>query len=115
MSAWSGRRVLRPTVAALASVLAGLLAAGLWTVAQAQYLNDYCSTRAPQPHAPTPESLDGRPAYLDGPATVRCDYDALPDVVVTDALPLAGALVLGALVVAVALVAFRWARRLPAR
>jgi hypothetical protein len=108
VAGWSPLRLL---VAGLASLLTGLLAAGSWVVGQAQYLEDYCSTRAPEPSAPTPEALDGRPAYLDGAMTVRCEYHDLPTVLVTDPLPLAGALVLAVLVLAVAIQAFRWARR----
>jgi hypothetical protein len=104
------RMVLRLGVAVVVTLLAGLLAAGFWAVGQAQYLNDYCSTQAPRPKAPTPEALDGRPAYLDSPMTVRCEYHNLPTVVVIEPLPLAGALVLGALVVGIAFVTFRWAR-----
>lgn len=102
---------LRLVVAGLASLLTGLLAAGSWVVGQAQYLEDYCSTRAPEASASTPEALDGRPAYLDGAMTVRCEYDDLPTVLVSDPLPMAGALVLAVLVVVVAIQAVRWARR----
>lgn len=103
------RSAPRLVVAGLITVFTGLLAVGLWVVFQAQYLADYCSTRAPQPEAPTPEVVDGRPAYLDSLVTVRCDYHGLPTVVVTSALPLLGAVVLAALGLGVAVVAFRWA------
>jgi hypothetical protein len=104
------RSMPRLVVAGLTTLITGLLAAGLWVVAQAQYLNDYCSNRAPQPKPSAPEALDGRPAHLDGPVTVRCDYDDFPAVVVTDALPLVGALVLAVLVLGVAFLTLRWAR-----
>jgi hypothetical protein len=108
VSGWSLKRLV---VAAMLTIIAGLVAAGIWGVGQAQFLEDYCSTQAPQPKAPSPEALDGRPAYLDGLVTVRCEYDDLPTVVVTEPLPLVGALVLAALVLWVAFAAFRWARR----
>ena len=101
----------RVLLAGFATLLASLLAAGFWTLGQAQYLNDYCQTRAPQPQPLTPEGLSGRPAYLDGPVTVRCEYDGLPAVVVTDPLPMIGALGLAGLVIMLVVLAFGWARR----
>jgi hypothetical protein len=80
---------------------------------QAQYINDYCTTRAPQPTPANPEALGWRPAYLDGPVTVVCEYDGYPTVTVTDPVPLLGALVLAAGVLAVGIAVFRWARRPP--
>ncbi len=103
--------MLRLLVAWIATTAIGLLAAGFWLVSQAQYTEDYCQTRAPQPRSPSPEGLSGRPGYLDGPVTVRCEYDQFPAVEVTDPLPLIGALALALLVLGVAAVAFRWARR----
>lgn len=69
----------------------------------------------PQPEPLTPEGISGRPAYLDGPVSVRCEYDALSDIVVTDPLPAIGGLMVALLVFGVSLLAFRWARCLPAR
>lgn len=60
------------------------------------------------------EGLSGRPAYLDGPVTIRCEYDQVPDLAVTDPLPLIGALVLIVLVLGVVAVTIQWAGR-PAR
>jgi hypothetical protein len=87
------------------------LAAGIWVVGQAQYINDDCTTRAPQPNPANPEALGGRPAYLDGPVTIRCEYDQFPAVEVTGPLPLVGAVVLTILVIAGAVVVLQWARQ----
>ncbi len=87
-------------------------AAGVWVVGQAQYVNDYCtSDRVDQPTPANPEALGGRPAYLDGPLTVGCEYDGYSTVTVADPAPLVGALVLIGMVVSVAVVMLRWARR----
>jgi hypothetical protein len=107
---WSPPRLV---AAGLVTAIAGLIAAGVWTLLQAQYINDYCTTRAPQPTPANPEVLGGRPAYLDGPVTVVCEYDGYPTVTVTDPVPLLGALVLAAGVLAVGIAVFRWARRPP--
>jgi len=100
--------VARVAAAFVATLAAALFATGLCVVGQAQYTEDYCQTRAPQPDS---EALSGRPGYLDGPVTIRCEYDQVPVVEVTDPLPLVGALVLLALVIVVAAVALQWARR----
>ena len=106
---WSKTRLL---VACFATVTAALLASGVWGVGQAQYLNDYCtSDRVRQPTPASPEMLGGRPAYLDGPVTVVCEYDGYPTVTVTDPAPLLGALIVMSLVVVFAVVTLRWARR----
>lgn len=96
----------------ICSLGSALLAAGLWVVGQAQYTEDYCRTRAPQPEAPPGvEGLSGRPGYLDGPVTIRCEYDQVADVAVVDALPLLGALLLAMLVLAITATSLRWALR----
>jgi hypothetical protein len=106
---WSKTRLL---VACLATVAAALLAAGVWVVGKAQYINDYCTgDRVQQPTPASPEALGGRPAYLDGPVTVVCEYDGYLTVTVTDPAPLLGALIVMSLVVAFAIVTLRWARR----
>jgi hypothetical protein len=92
--------------------LCAVAAIGLWVVGQARYTEDYCQTRVDEPAAPAGvEGLSGRPAYLDGPVTIRCDYDQVPDLTVTDPLPLVGALVLIVLVLGVVAVTIQWARR----
>jgi hypothetical protein len=106
---WSKTRLV---VAWLATMAAALFAAGVWVVGQAQYINDYCtSDRVAQPTPADPEALGGRPAYLDEPVTVVCEYDGYSTATVTDPAPLLGALVLMVLVVAVAVATLRWARR----
>lgn len=110
----SGKRsVWRLAVAGLVTLFAGLVASGFWIVGQAQYINDYCSsTRAPQPE-PTPpfyeRGLDGRPAYMDGPYTVVCEYDERPTVEIFDPTVLIGALFLAAVVIFIGICAFYWA------
>lgn len=105
---WSKTRLV---VASVATMAAALCAAVIWVVGQAQYINDYCtSDRVAQPTPADPEALGGRPAYLDGPVTVVCEYDGYPTVTVTDPAPLLGALVLIVMVIAVAVVMLRWAR-----
>lgn len=106
------RRVARLAGAILASLVCAVAAIGLWVVGQARYTEDYCQTRVDEPAAPAGvEGLSGRPAYLDGPVTIRCDYDQVPDLTVTDPLPLVGALVLIVLVLGVVAVTIEWARR----
>ena len=88
-----------------------LLAAGLWVVGQARYTEDYCHTRAPEPATPPGfEGLSGRPGYLDGPVTIRCEYDPVPDIAVTDPLPLVGALLLIFMMFGIVAVTIQWAR-----
>lgn len=103
--------VARVAAALVATITAALFATGLWVVGQAQYTEDYCHTRAPQLPVADSEGLSGRPGYLDGPVTMRCEYDQVPAVEVTDPLPLVSAVVLLVLVIVVAVVALRWARR----
>jgi hypothetical protein len=106
------RSVLRLAAAGLVTLFLGLVAAAFWVVAQDRYLEDYCAWRAPQPEAPTPEALDHRPAYLDGPFTVVCDYhDGLPTVRVFEPFPSLLALVLVVVVVGIGVGLFWWAWR----
>ncbi len=106
------RLLARLVAAGVATVLTSLLAAAFWAGGLGQYTNDYCSTRAPRPEWPSnPEAVDGRPAYMDGPVTIRCEYDHFPTVTVIEPLPLIGALVLAALAVGAAVLFFRWALR----
>ena len=110
----SGRaqRIARLTGAIVFGLVCAVVAFGLWVVGQARYLEDYCQTRVDGPAAPPDvEGLSGRPAYLDGPVTIRCEYDQVPDLAVTDPLPLIGALVLIVLVLGVVAVTIQWARR----
>lgn len=104
------RTFLRFLVAAFITGVAALLAAGLWVVGQAQYLEDYCHTRVDPPEASPPEALSGRPAYWDNPVTVACEFDGFPTIYTTEPAPLFGALLLAGAVVTVALIAFHWAR-----
>lgn len=87
-----------------------LVSALVWLMGQAQYLNDYCTTRASQPITSPPEALSARPAYMDDPITVACEFDGFPTVYVTEPAPLLGALLLTGMVIAVAFIAFSWAR-----
>ncbi len=89
--------------------VAAPVAAGLWVVGQAQYLEDYCFTRVEPPEASPPEALSGRPAYWDDPVTVACEFDGFPTIYTTEPAPLLGALLLAGAVLAVALLAFHWA------
>jgi hypothetical protein len=105
------RRVLRLAVAGLGTLFIGLVAAVFWVLAQAQYMNDYCTTRAPRPEPPMSEATGGRPAYMDGPWTVVCEYDGMPTVEIAELFPFLGAAFLAAVVVGIGVVAFRWAWR----
>lgn len=105
-----GRTFLRSLLAACITSVAALLAAGLWIVGQAEYLEDYCFTRVEPPEASPPEALSGRPAYWDDPVTVACEFDGFPTVYTIERAPLFGALLLAGAVVAVALIAVHWAR-----
>lgn len=100
-----GRVFLRFLAAAVVTLLTALLAALVWLLGQA-HVNDYCTTRAPQP----PNLVGGRPAYMADPITVACEFDGHPTVYVTEPGPLLGALLLTAIVVAVVLGATHWAR-----
>jgi hypothetical protein len=110
LSQGEGRPLLRFLLAASITGLAALLAAGSWIVGQTQYLEDYCHTRIEPPEASSPEALSGRPAYWDNPITVACEFDGFPTVYTTEPAPLFGALLLAGGVVAVAFIAFNWAR-----
>lgn len=82
---WSKTRLVMAWLAAMAAVFC---AAGVWVVGQAQYVNHYCtSDRVDQPTPANPEALGGRPAYLDGPLTVGCEYDGYSTVTVADPAP----------------------------
>lgn len=106
------RRAARLVGAVVFSLACAVLATGLWVVGRARYTEDYCQTRAPEPATPPGiEGLSGRPAYLDGPFTIRCEYDQVPDLAVTDPLPFVGALALIVLVLGVLAVTIQWARR----
>lgn len=105
---WS---VLRLAIAGLVTLLAGLVAAVFWVLAQAQYTNDYCTTRAPQPEPSPPfyeAGLGGRPAYMDGPYTIVCEYDGYPIVEIFDPGMLIGALFLAAIVIVIGICTFHW-------
>jgi amino acid transporter len=106
----SGSAFLRLLGATVVTGFVALLSALAWLIGQAQYINDYCTTRAPQPITTPPEALGGRPAYMDDPITVACEYDGFPTVYVTEPGPLFGALLMMAIVIAVAFGAYRWAR-----
>ncbi len=103
-----GIAVSRLLVAAAVTGIAVMLSGLVWLLGQAQYLNDYCTS--PRSHFSPPEASGGRPAYMDNPITVTCEYDGLPTVYVTEPLPLIGAVLLAGAVIAVASIAFSWAR-----
>jgi hypothetical protein len=105
-----GSAFLRLLVATVLTGFVALVSALAWLLVQAQYINDYCTTRAPQPITSPPEALGGRPAYMDDPITVACEYDGSPIVYVTEPGPLLGALLITAIVIAVAFGAYHWAR-----
>lgn len=105
-----GRTFLRLHLTVFIASVAALLAAGLRVVGQAQYLEDYCHTRVEPPDASPPETLSGRPAYWDNPVTVACEFDRYPTIYTTEQAPLFSALLLTGAVIAVALIAFHWAR-----
>lgn len=107
------RSVLRLIAAGFVTLLAGLVAAVFWIVSQAQYTNDYCTRPgvAPEPSPPYLEALSGRPAYMDGPYTIICEYDQYPTLEIFDPLVLLGALFLAAIVIGIGIGTFRWAWR----
>lgn len=100
---------MRWTLAILTVTATSLVAAGVWMLGQARYLEDYCLARIEPPSTTAPEALSGRPAYLRDPWTVACEFDGLPTVYTTDPGLLIAAVVLGVIVVVVAAAAFRWA------
>ena len=108
------RSVLRLVAASLVTLLAGLVATVFWIVGQAQYLNEYCHLHAREQPKPTPpelEALSGRPAYLDGPMTVVCEYDQFPTIREIAPIPFVFALILAAVIVGIGVGTFRWAWR----
>ena len=104
-----GHALLRILLASFLTGVAALLAAGFWVVGQGQYLQDYCFTRVELPQTSPPEALSGRPAHWADPVTVACEFDGFSTIYTTGPAPLIGALLLAAVVIAVALVTFRWA------
>lgn len=110
LSQGRGRPISRLLIAAFITCVAALLAAGLWVIGQAQYVQDYCFTRVEPPITSPPEALSGRPAYWDNPVTVACEFDGFPTIYTTDPAPLFGALLLLGAILAVAVITFDWAR-----
>ena len=108
-----GQRTTRMFVASLV-VLACLAVCSIaWAVGVADYTEDYCTSRTDPPTiGGSLEGTSGRPGYMDGPLTVRCDWDR-PNVTqeIFDPRPLAMAVVLAVLVATVAGFLFRWAMR----
>lgn len=80
--------IARSSAAALITLVVMLTALGIAVIGQGQYVDDYCITRVPAPKGMTEATGGGRPAYLDNPITIRCDYDHFPSVTVTDLFPL---------------------------
>ena len=93
-----GRRVLAALVGVVVLGVGGLA----WLFGRAQYLNDYCFTRAPLPPGVT-EGSSVRGPFFESPVSLRCNWAAHPDVVVTDAAPLLGLLLVVLLALAAAL------------
>ena len=91
--------VRRALLALAAGGTVALLGYVAWLLASARYLEDYCLTRAPLPPGDLETSVVRGPSY-EGPWRLRCDWQEVPDVVVTDPVPALGALA----VVVVALV-----------
>jgi TRAP-type C4-dicarboxylate transport system permease small subunit len=69
-----GSAFLRLLAASVVTGFVALVSALAWLIGQAQYLNDYCTTRAPLALTSAPEALGGRPAYMDDPITVACEF-----------------------------------------
>ncbi len=78
------RRSVIVWLVALVAATAGVLVASVvWLVGVGQYLEDYCFTRV---GTTLDDSWHG--PFVQGPATIRCEYGRSPDIVVTDWLPL---------------------------
>jgi len=92
----------RPLAAAVG--VAVLVAGGLaWLLARSRYLDGYCFTRAPRPPGVNASSTVAGPSF-DSPLSLRCDWAAHPDVVVSDPVPMLGLLLVVLLAAAAALV-----------
>jgi hypothetical protein len=93
------RHFVRCVVAGAVTLLLAVLALLLAAIGQGQYLEDYCFTRAPVPDGAT----SGRGPTWEFPATLHCQWDGAPDVIVVNWLPfmwVAGCLVAGVLGIA---------------
>jgi hypothetical protein len=80
--------------AGVSTLLLALAAVLLAVVGQGQYLEDHCFTSAPVPQGATA----GRGPTWEFPATLRCQWDGAPDVIVTNWFPflwVAGCLLAG--------------------
>ena len=97
------RRPTRPVLAVVVGLVVAAAGAVAWLLGRAQYLEDYCFTRAPLPPGVT-EGSTVRGPFFASPVSLRCDWAAHPDVVVTDAVPLLGLLFVVLLAVVAALV-----------
>ena len=101
-----GHRALAGVVGAVVLCVGGLA----WLFGRAQYLEDYCFTRAPLPPGVTEGSSVQGPSF-ESPVSLRCTWAAHPDVVVTDPVPLLGLVLVVLLAVAAALVVLLLGRR----
>ncbi len=85
-------------------------------VGRARYLEDLCTTRAPDGAVP-PERVVVHGPVTDGPVRFRCEVDAAPQdsLGFTDPLPLLWSFAVAAAVVGVAVLVWWWALRAPVR
>ncbi|HET9944488.1 MAG TPA: hypothetical protein VFR56_02470 [Actinomycetes bacterium] len=103
-------RVLAATVTTVVAALLGLVVA---VVGRARYLEDLCSTRAPDGADTPPERVVVSGPVADGLVGFRCEVESAPryGFGFTDPLPLLWTCAVAAVVVWVAVLAWRWARR----
>ncbi|GAA1475961.1 hypothetical protein GCM10009623_04070 [Nocardioides aestuarii] len=96
----------RALLALAAGGAVAVLGYGAWRLASARYLEDYCLTRAPLPLGDLEMSVVRGPSF-DAPWRLRCDWQAVPDVVVTDPVPALGLVAVGVVALVVALAVLR--------
>lgn len=87
------------------ALLTGLPAYGAWLLARGRYLEDYCLTRAPLPVGAR-EGIIVHGPVAEPPWRLRCEWQGLTDVVVTDPVVLVGGLAAAAAVLGVTVAVF---------
>ena len=105
----------RALVAAVTTVAAAVVGLAVAVVGRARYLEDLCTTRAPDGAGTLPERMVVSGPVADGLVGFRCEVESAPrySFGFTDPLPLLWTCACAAVVVSVAVLVTRWALRAP--